>query len=126
MSQDHRAALELHLLSSVDLVSREPWNFLQGGKFKKHKSCPLPTPPPPPATPTLSLCRCRDLASPGLGQAPTTPASLSSPPFQPRTLASALPVPAGVFVCLFLFVFFSIQVWKLVQLEEVNKEAART
>ena len=31
-----------------------------------------------------------------------------------------------MFVCLFLFVFFSIQVWKLVQLEEVNKEAART
>lgn len=31
-----------------------------------------------------------------------------------------------VCVCLFLFVFFFIQVWKLVQLEEVNKETART
>lgn len=94
---DHRAALRPHLL---DLVSQDPWSYLQGGELEQQESCPTPRHPEFPQVKGPCL-------PPGWARLPATSASLLwPPPFQPGTLASAVPVPAGV--CVYFCLSFSL------------------
>lgn len=94
---DHRAALRPHLL---DLVSQDPWSYLQGGELEQQESCPTPRHPEFPQVKGPCLHRA------GPGSPPLLPPSsglrLSSLEPWPVLFLSLLAC-VSISVCLFLY-----------------------